>query len=278
MPKTCVTGTPIPSGKAVKFYALKSTDEPLKADGVFTGTTGSDNIQCTLTGRLIGQDYYFFAAVDISGSFDLRGKTMQQLITAVSRGEVLFGQSKEPPELNNNKLYTLTDGITIDNFEFIDANSSASSIVFTVPNKYKGPSSVEGADDGEEFDIPVGKRIKFYAITYNAYHSANEAQTTIKINGELIHEDTTGGSNIYTAELPDHLINQERYFLALIVLSETEDYDLPRMTVENLKSAMLAGKVLYGRHLISGQGDIELVKIVSGINEIDNFEFQGQEP
>lgn len=278
MPEKCGSGTPIPPGKTVKFYALKSTEkEPLNADEVFTWTTGSNNIQCTLPGRLIGQDYYFFAVVNISGSFDLQGKTKLALSNAVSRGEVFFGQSKEPPELNNNKLYTLTNGITIDNFVFIDAVAQEDSkIKFTIPDKYKGPPSQPGADDGEEFDIPVGKRIKFYAITYDAYESATGGTTTI--NGELIHEGTTGGSNIYTADLPDHLIDQERYFLALIVLSETEDYDLSRMTTGDLQSAMLAGKVLYGRHLISGQGDIELVEIVSGINEIDNFEFMGGEP
>ena len=277
MPEKCVSGTPIPPGKAVKFYALKSTEEePLKADRVFTGTTGSGNIQCTLPGRLIDKDYYFFAVVNIRGSFDLHGKTKQDLKGALSRGEVFFGQSKEPLG-QNNKLYTLTDGITIDNFEFIDrVDQGSSKIKFTIPAKYKGPSSEQGADDGQEFDIPGGKRIKFYAITYEDYNKAQGGTTTI--NCELIHEGTTGGSNTYTADLPDHLLNQERYFLALIVLSE--DYDLSRMKIGDLMSAMLAGKVLYGRHLISGPGDsdVELVKIVSGINEIDNFEFQGQEP
>lgn len=280
MPEKCVSGTPIPPGKKVKFYALKSTEEePLKAEHVFTGTTGSNNIQCTLPGRLIDKDYYFFAVVNIRGSFDLDGKTKKDLKDALSRGEVFFGQSKEPPELNNNKLYTLTDGITIDNFVFIDTGDQGDSkIIFTIPAKYKGPSSEPGADDGKEFDIPGGKRIKFYAITYDAYIIAQGGTTTI--NCELIHEGTTGGSNTYTADLPDHLLNQERYFLALIVLSETEDYDLSRMKIGDLMSAMFAGKVLYGRHLISGPGDsdVELVKIVSGINEIDNFEFQGQEP
>jgi hypothetical protein len=99
---------------------LANTNEPLNADRIFTGTTGSGNIQRTLPGVLIGQERYFFAVVNINGSFDLQGKTKQQLAEAISRGDVLFGQSKDPVIPENNKLYTLTNGITIGNFEFID--------------------------------------------------------------------------------------------------------------------------------------------------------------
>ena len=274
MPKYCVTGTPIPSGKPVKFYSVTELDEIINADHVFTGTTGDGGIiELTLPGWLIGQGRFFVAVVNLKGTFDLQGKSLAQVIDAVQNGVVLFGESNNLS--SPDELYTLADGINIDNFEFKDAAAlGGSKIVFTIPDKYKGPSSEEGADDGGEFDIPVGKSVKFYAITEDAYNSANGGAA---INGELIHEGTTGGSNIYTAELPDHLIDQERYFLALIILSETETFDLRGMKVTELTTAMSEGKVLYGRHLRS-EGEIELLEIADTINEVDNFEFMGKEP
>lgn len=123
MPTKCVTGTPIPSGKTVKFYAIVDTTKlPLEADYVFKGTTGRNLIECELPGKYIGKEYFFFAVIILEGDFDLEGKYPKDLEEPLNNNQIMFGQAKEEGdgEERPNILYKLEDGLVVRGFEFID--------------------------------------------------------------------------------------------------------------------------------------------------------------
>lgn len=280
MPSYCVSGTPIPSGKPVKFYSVTELDDIIDADEhVFTGTTGDGGtIQLTLPGWLIGQGRFFVAVVNLKGSFDLQGKRFEQVIAAVQKGDILYGESCNPN--SSDELYTLADGIFIDNFEFFDRDngSETSFINFMMPNVYLGPPSEPGAGDNPEYQIPGGRPLHFYAITEENYSILDNEDGTmddVPVNVQHILSKTTAETpTMYQAPLLSDLIGEKRHFVAVVDVDGTFT-DLQGMTKRQLTNALLNGSILWGKSLKSGSGVLELYTIEEGTNIVGNFEFIG---
>ena len=273
MPKNSASGTPIPSGKTVIFYALKNTTAPIDVEYSFKGTTGSSNIEFELPADLIGEEYRFWAVVNINGSFDLQGATLELLLNAIKENEVLYGKS------NDSTLYTLSEGINyIGNFEFLDADAisgggeSDSSIDFTMAVNYLGPPSEPGAGDNPVYTIPENKVVNFYAIDETNYQIL-ENNINQAIDVQLILSGNTNDDTFRTP-LSNDLMGQKRHFIAVVVLT-SEPFELDGMTPTLLKTAIEDGDVLYGKSLKLGSGEIELYTINVGTNNIGNFEFFG---
>ena len=240
----------IPTGKQVIIYSIASapeSDGTIDADYTFSTPTRVDTFDRILPGELLGQDRYFLAIVILQDSFELQGKTGAQIMDAVENGTILFGQAKDPMDENVNMLYSLYDGITIDNFKFVGKAPDVSDpkITFRFP-----PTCLSGTP------IPIGKPVKIY--------------TTGELEDVFIADHVftgTTGADI-TCDLPSGLIGEERDLYAVVILQGSFD---PR----GKPFAQLTNAV-ENEEIILGRVD-DMVRLNPGmLIDADAFEFYGK--
>ncbi len=251
----------IPSGKTVKFYLLtkenykKVNDDESGSvaietdDNIFTKTTGSSDLQFTLPDSLDGQERYIYAVVILKGSFDLRGKTKEQLFTAVSSGDVLFGQAQDS-DADGPKLVKLEKKGTVSPFIFNGITTESAVINFTLPDVYYDYAN---PDSGASANIPSGRTVKFYAFSDT---------DTEPLDADYIFPATTTRSGNLQFELPDSLENQTCQISAVVILSGS--FELQGATQEQLVKAVKDKEVLYGKteEVILTNGDTVNFKFV----------------
>lgn len=248
---------PMPEGKEVKIYALAEVDEnePLEPVYVFKGPTLWP-IECPLPESLIGERCYFYAIVELEETYELEGKTQQEIDQAVSEGKILFGRSWDP-YLGILIPYLLEYGITIDLFEFtgVALGEPITKIKFNMPLYYQD-------EDNNEYDLPAGKEIRFYALP-----NLNEPFVAAGIFfGE------TGECDI-EFDLPEELVGIECYFYAIIILEETK-YDLHGSTEQQTWEEVAAGNILYGKSVDPWEGD-PILYTLEYMRTFDCFKFIG---
>lgn len=240
----------IPANLEIKIYSVSHFDEDGKAhtDYTFTGTTGGQRIRRTLPDFLDGATRTFMAVIYLKeSSFELDGKTEQDLLQAMEKGEILFGQTQSDED------YVLFDGVQIEDFEFYGPIPNGD-ILFEMPNK-----SASGKD------IPSRKTVKFYALT----------STDQPLEVEHVFKGTTG-SNIIKCELPGLMIDEEYYFFAVIILKG--DFDLEGKSIKDLIDPVNEGQIMYGvAKEDGGEGETKLFLLEDGIT-IDGFVFMDQIP
>jgi hypothetical protein len=192
-------GYPIPTDTKVQFYTLTEViDESaeVKADHVFTGTTGNREINCTLPDHLKNQRRYILAVVDIGNtSFDPRGEAFKHTKDAAKNGEILFGQT--------SKLVTLTSGGTISNIKFMGKakGEPVKNIYFTMPDTYLSGES--------QVPIPNDKDVTFYCVT-------GPISNTFSTDAHMF-TGTTSQDKIKDT-LPESLVGPSCYFYAVVNL------------------------------------------------------------
>lgn len=251
---------PIPKNKEIRFYILSKIpkdNDPFLAETYFTGKTGS-NLQSTLPKNLVGQSRYIFAVVfledeDSDGRFDPVQKPLKEIMDAVSEGKILFGYAADEYEVP--KMWTLADGVTIDNFYLrgMAMGEATYTITFIMPESY------QGMDDNKRYLIPEGKKVKFYALPDKAE----------PITAEHVFTGITGGN--ITCELPESLIYNPYYFYAVVVLEG--DFDLQGKTEEEMTAALEAGEILFGK---AAMADGEELYYLHHKISIRDFEFWGK--
>jgi hypothetical protein len=264
-------GMPGTSGWTVKFYTvtaanrLDSLTDQFMPDFTFTGTTGSsENFKFSLPKSLINQQRYIYMMVNMNGSFDPVGKTMDTIYhDAILKGEVLFGPATEF-STGMDKLITLSEDASITNFHIvgqITGETPAGFISFQVPSIY------HRVNNGETPAIPAGKTIKFYTST----DIPGDDDSTY--NADIFNTGTTssGGSTLQFA-LPIDLVGQSKYIIAVVILGA--DLDLQGKTVAQVKNAVLNGQVLLGVTTNKDTQIEESVALAKGI-VIDNIDFSG---
>ena len=240
----------IPTGKQVIIYSIASapeSDGTIDADYTFSTPTRVDSFDHILPDELLGQDRYFLAIVILQDSFELQGKDFKQIQDAVENGTILFGQAKDPIDDNSIKLYSLYDGIEIDNFKFVGKAPDVSNpkITFRLPS-----TCVSGTP------IPNGKRV-------NIYTTGDLEETFIS---DHVFPGTTGAD--ITCDLPSKLIGEERDLYVVVILKGSFD---PRgKPFAQLMNAVIEEEIMLGRV-------DDMVRLNPGmLIDADAFEFYGK--
>src|SRR5690554_1053148 len=221
------------------------------------------NIECDLPFYLVDEEYYFFAAVILEGDFDLEEKTQEEVGEAVAEGKILLGRALDDPPSQNPKLYTLTPGVEIGNFEFFgkaagEPTQPTHMINFIMPATYLDQND-------RNCPIPAGKEVNFYAL-YNEPEFEDEP-----FFANHVFTGTTGGN--IERELPPSLVGRQCYFFAMVVLEG--HFDLQGKSGEEIGEAFMEGKILFGMSLEdSDEQELILHTLVDG-ESIGNFEFFG---
>ncbi|HBL35462.1 MAG TPA: hypothetical protein DDZ55_01485 [Firmicutes bacterium] len=249
----------IPDGQRVDFYVVSDTtseESIIESLHTFTGTTGNGQFQFNIPDFLNNEEGDVFAVVDLTGTYDLNGKTISEAKTAAADGEILFGQATSNVIFKNNKVV---------DFGFMGSGEGHQSVIiisFTMPTSY------EAGDF--EFNIPAGKEVIFYSVA-----SAPEPGSTDTFNTDYSTSTLTG---IETSNhiLPDALDGQDRYFLATVILQGS--FELQGQTWTQIQNAINNGTILLGQAKDpENDNSIKLYSLYDGI-EIDNFKFVGKAP
>ncbi len=271
----------IPEGEEVRFYtssnmdigisviellygSVPEDDQTFLADYYFAGKTGDGEIKCIIPNSLISKGRYIYAVIfledeDGADRFDPQEKSVKEILKAVAEGKILFGFARDP---NNElpKVYALNHGVTIKDFIFIGKSEGAPiyTLTFSLPPTYQD-------FEGKSYEVPEGKTVKFYA----AVTPAGEEGT---VEADHVFTGTTGDSII--CEIPPHLLNQERYFYAVVNLEG--DFDLREKDKDEMMQAVEAGEILFGQAMDPyDEGNMELYYLVHG-TRVDNFKLFGK--
>lgn len=285
---------PIPAGKTVRFYSLLEFDQntPLDYDYIFSRSTkdGGGKVTFKIPDSLLGKERYIIAIVILEGDYELRGKTYDDIKNDIINKKILWGQISEP------KKITLSDGVTISDFEFSgytgssieDPGEPGSPGEPGEPEEPEEPEEPgEPGEPGEEkitvkfkipsvyndqqsntYPMPGGKPIAFYLTPFEG--EEGDTEDPIDPDAYVIHSSTpSGGGGTVTCELPEEFDGQFLKIHILIDLQAT-GLDLRGKTFSEMVPYLAQGKVLYG----NSDGKVE---ITDG-TEIDKLNFFGYPP
>lgn len=130
-------------------------------------------------------------------------------------------------------------------------------IIFSLPPTYQDSNN-------NIYPVPKGKEVKFYAAATPAGDGA--------VIADHVFTGITGDSII--CEIPLHLLNQERYFYAVVNLEG--DFDLREKDKDEMMQAVEAGEILFGQAMDPyDEGNMELYYLVHG-TRVDNFKLFGK--
>lgn len=271
----------IPEGKEVRFYIVSKPDigeifldlwrfqhgiddDIFLADYYFAGKTGSgEEFEFVIPSSLKGKGRCIYAVIfledeDGADRFDPEEKSVHEIFQAAAEGKILFGFS-ENPDTRLPKIHPLIHGATINDFIFIGKAEGEPShtIIFSLPPTYQG-------SDNKTYTVPKGKEVKFYAAATPAGDGA--------VIADHVFTGITGDSII--CEIPPHLLNQERYFYAVVNLEG--DFDLREKDKDEMMQAVEAGEILFGQAMDPyDEGNMELYYLVHG-TRVDNFKLFGK--
>jgi hypothetical protein len=247
----------IPKDKKVTFYVVSLESDPesiIEPLHTFTETTGNQNLQFKIPDFLNYEECSVFAVVDLTGTYDLDGRTISEAQAAATNGEILFGRATPNVIFRNN---------TVVKFKFIGkaAGPSVSMISFTMPSIYEAGDFI--------YDIPPVKDVIIYSI-------ASVPESDAKINADYTFSALTGVEEETTVcALPDELLDQNRYFFAVVILKDS--FNLQGKTKAQIMDAIQKGTILFGQAKDLINDEIMSYSLYDGI-EIDNFKFVGAPP
>ncbi|HBR28232.1 MAG TPA: hypothetical protein DD789_02210 [Firmicutes bacterium] len=248
----------IPDGQRINFYVAIPTSNPesvIESLQTFTGTTGNRNFQFIIPDSLNNEEGEVFAVIDLTGTYDLNGKTISQAREAAAVGEILFGNA-------GNVIFKNNQVAIFDFWGNGEGHQSVITISFTMPSLY------EAGDF--EFNIPAGKEVVFYSVASAPEPGSMDTFNTDFSCSTLTVRETSNHI------LPDALDGQDRYFLATVILQGS--FELQGQTWTQIQDAINSGTILLGQAKDPMDENVKMLySLYDGI-EIGNFKFVGAVP
>jgi hypothetical protein len=237
----------IPSGAPITFYTVTEANfnevmndstgtATCKPDYTFSGTTGNSTFKFKLPDTLKDQKRNIFAVITNGTTFDLNGKTKNEIINAMS--SVIWGNSTGEVTLSNGSNIALSFSSDAN----VTHGTALPTIQFTMPvSYYDYTADLSGGTSGiTSKSIQSGREFKIY------FHKSSGGTT---FSGDLVYTDETdsaSGSYSFTVPIPSSYSSATSIWVDAIVTLDGS-FDINGKTKDQLIQAIKDKKVLFGK-------------------------------